>query len=542
MTDDAVATEKAAKPASPASTVLKGKRLAFVYIAMLFCILLVALDQTILATALPRIASDFNSFKLQGWTASSFILAQSVFLLFFGQSLRIFSAKSVLLVTVFVFEIGSTVCGAAQNMGTLIAGRTISGLGSAGMFVALLLVTSQITRLEDRPKYMGMMGSAFGLASIIGPLIGGGLTDHATWRWCFFLNLPVGGVAVVAVAFLLKAVPPPGSDPTSKRSRKDLLIQVRGMDWIGTVLVAGAVTSLVLGLQWGGNTKPWNDPAVIVTLVLAGVIAVMFVLWERWVGDRAMVPVKIFKSRSIYAIMIFRFFNRFFMLLFSFYIPIFYQVARHHSATKSGIDLLPYLLAFLLTTGITGFVVSKTGYYYPFLVASPFFLATGSGLMYSISPSTSSEKLIGCQILAGIGAGLGMQNSLVAIQVEFKDHPTLLAQAQSVASFGQFLGGMVGVSVGEPVFASGLTKYLARYAPDAPAEIIKNAPTTIYSALPAELIPRVVRAYVDSLRVVFLVGVPAAGFGLIAMLFIANIKIEKTETAVGDAEKGDHEV
>ncbi|KAJ7247006.1 MFS general substrate transporter [Mycena rebaudengoi] len=510
---------------------------------MLFCVLLVALDQTILSTALPRIASDFDSFKLQGWAASSFVLAQSVFLPFFGQSLRIFSAKSVMLVGVAVFEIGSVVCGAAQNMGTLIAGRTISGLGSAGMFVALLLITSQITRIEDRPKYMGTMGGAFGLSSIIGPLIGGGLTEHATWRWCFFLNLPVGGVAIVAVAFLLKAAPPAGSDPT-KRSHKDLLSQVRGIDWIGTVLVAGAVTSLVLALQWGGNIKPWKDTAVIVTLVLAGVIAVIFVLWERRVGDRAMVPVKIFKSRSIYAIIMFSFFNRFCQLLFSYYIPIFYQVARHHSPTNSGIDLLPFLLAFLITAGIAGFGVSKTGYYYPFLVASPIVLAIGSGLMYSISTSTSNATLIGFQILVGMGVGLGMQNALVAIQVEFKDHPTLLAQAQSVTSFGQFLGGMVGVGVGEPVFAFGLTKYLARYAPDAPAEIIKNAPTAIYSELPAQLVPHVVRAYVDSLRVVFLVGVPAAGFGLLAVLFISNIKIEKTVTAVGDAEKGggDHEL
>jgi MFS family permease len=229
-----MATEKTAEPDSPpASTVLEGKRLIFVYIAMhgdspstqafgsflfqvvlrtarcigsnnimyvfsiLFCRSLIGIDIT-LATALPRIASvrlssststadgptsthfvqDFDSFKLQGWAASSFVLAQSVFLPFFGQSLRIFSAKSVMLVGVAVFEIGSVVCGAAQNMGTLIAGRTISGLGSAGMFVALLLITSQITRLEDRPKYMGMIGGAFGLSSIIGPLIGGGLTEH----------------------------------------------------------------------------------------------------------------------------------------------------------------------------------------------------------------------------------------------------------------------------------------------------------------------------------------------------------------------------
>ncbi|KAJ7150499.1 ABC transporter [Mycena crocata] len=491
----------------PVSTILTGRRLAVVFVAILLAVLMVALDQTILATALPRIASDFNSFSLQGWVATSFVLTQSVFLLFFGQVLRIFPAKWVLVATMAIFEVGSLVCGLAQNIGALIAGRAVSGLGAAGMFVAMLQVVSQATRLEDRPKYMGMLGGVFGLSSIIGPLIGGGFTDHATWRWCFFINLPIGGVSLAAVSFLLKSAPPLGVDPT-KRSRKDILEQVRNIDWVGAVLVAAAVTSLVLALQWGGNTKHWNDKAVIVTFVFAGVIAITFVFWEIFVGDGAMMPVRIFKSRSIYAIISFSFLNRFTQLLFSFYIPIMYQVARGHSAVKSGIDLLPLLLSGMVTVIGSGIIVSKFGYYYPFLLGAPLFLAVGSGLFYSVGLSTSSATLVGFQILVGIGTGMGMQNSVVAIQVEFKDEPKLLGQAQSLASFGQFLGGMMGLSVAEPVFASELTHFLARYAPDAPAAIARNSPTAIYSDLPAEIIPGVLKAYIESLRIVFVLGVP----------------------------------
>ncbi|KAJ7646418.1 major facilitator superfamily domain-containing protein [Mycena polygramma] len=206
-------TEKGHVPAPNEDTILMGRKLAVIFVAILLSVLLIALDQTILATALPRIASDFQSFTLQGWVATSFILAQTVFLLFYGQVLRIFSAKWVLVASISIFEIGSLLCEVSQNVNQLIAGRTVSGAGAAGIFVAMFQILAQVTRLEDRPRLFGMFGAVFGLSSIIGPLIGGAFTDHVTWRWCFFINLPVGGVSLTAVTFLLKASPPLGSDP-----------------------------------------------------------------------------------------------------------------------------------------------------------------------------------------------------------------------------------------------------------------------------------------------------------------------------------------
>jgi len=298
------------------------------------------------------------------------------------------------------------------------------------------------------------------------------------------------------------------------------------------------MTCLGLALQWGGNTKPWNDKAVIITFVFAGVIAIAFFLWERHVGDAAMAPLNIFKSRSIYAIMTFGFLNRFTQLLFSYYLPILYQVVRHHSATKSGIDILPMLVAGIVILIVSGILVSKFGYYWPFLITAPPFLAVGSGLLYTISQTTSSAKLAGFQILVGASTGFGMQNSIVAIQVEFKDQPKLFAQAQSVASFFQFLGGMIGLSVAEAVFASELTRFLARYAPGAPAATIaiaRNSPTAIYTDLPPALVPGVVRAYVESLRIVYVLGVPVAGLSLVAAFCVKNIRIVKE--AQGESEK-----
>ncbi|KAJ7286552.1 ABC transporter [Mycena rebaudengoi] len=523
----------------PEDLILTGKQLAAVFVALLLSMFLIALDQTILSTALPRIASDFNSFSLQGWVATSFVLAQTVFLLFYGQLLRIFPAKWIMVSSILIFETGSLVCGLAQNVDQLIAGRVVSGVGAAGMFVAMTQVISQVTRLEDRPRLIGLFGAVFGLSTVIGPLIGGAFTDHVTWRWVFFINLPIGGVSLTAVLLLLKASPPLGADRT-KRSPKDIFQQVLRLDYVGAILVAGAVTSLVLALQWGGNTKPWDDKAVIICFVFAAVLTVVYIVWETRLGDRAMVPTAIFKSRSIYAILAFCLLTRFSLLLFSYYIPIYYQAVKHRSATNSGIELLPFMLGVVVTVISTGQIVGKFGYYWPFLVAAPMILAIGSGLLYTLETTSSAATIIGFQILAGVGTGMGMQNSLLAMQVEFNSTPTLIGQANSMASFAQFLGGTLGLGIAEPVFATQLAKLLLKYAPDAPDRIVKESPTAIYTQLAPEMRAGVVRAYAEALRIVFVLGVPVAGFALVCALFIGNLRIVKTGAGEekDDAEKG----
>jgi len=287
------------------------------------------------------------------------------------------------------------------------------------------------------------------------------------------------------------------------------------------------VTCLVLGLQWGGNEKPWNSAAVIVTLILSGVVAVIFILWERYLGDKALVPLGIFKSLSIYAVVAYCFTTRFALLLFTYYIPIYYQAGRGDSATKSAVLLLPLMLSVVISVIVSGQIVGRTGYYWPWLLGGPVFLAVGSGLMYTVTEFIGSSNIVGYQILLGVGIGTTMQNSLIAMQAEFNTNPRLLAQATSMASFGQFLGGTIGLAAGEAAFSTQLSKNLAQFAPSAPAAIVKKSPTSIYSQLPADIIPSVVHAYVRSLRVVYIIGVPVAILAIILVLLIKNINIRR---------------
>ncbi|KAG8748817.1 hypothetical protein FRC11_011852, partial [Ceratobasidium sp. 423] len=285
--DDLIESKVEVLEEEPNSGYLRGAKLYIVATCLLVTFLLVALDQTILATAIPRITSDFHALDEVTWIASVYFITQASFMLVFGQLTSVIAGKWVFLGSLFMFEVGSLLCGVSTNVYFLIAGRAVAGIGAAGIAVGSLAVGATIVRLEDRPIFMAGAGGCMALANIIGPILGGALADHVSWRWCFYINLPCGAVSAAGALIALPTI-----KPSSDGDHRPVWHRIVRMDWVGAVLCIGMVSSLLLGLQWGGTSKSWDDPTIIGLLVTFGVSTVLLVGWQHYLGSRAMIPLK----------------------------------------------------------------------------------------------------------------------------------------------------------------------------------------------------------------------------------------------------------
>jgi len=296
------------------------------------------------------------------------------------------------------------------------------------------------------------------------------------------------------------------------------------LDWIGAVLTLGAVTSLLLALQWGGNTKPWKDPTIIALFVSSGVLCIIFVLWEHRLGpDKAMVPLKIFNSPTSVCCVLAIFFVNMAFLFPAYYLPLWYQ-AKGSSATHSGLDILPFLISVVIGAGVTGAIITKTGRYWWFLFLSPLFISVGGGILYTLAASTGTPRLIGYQIIYGAGIGCCIQNFMVAIQAEYAFDEKMIPQATSVATFSQVIGNVVGIAIAGSVFSNQLKLNLVRYVPNLSPEDLQRIlqSVTIVSTLPNEVRSQVLISYVRALDPVFLIGVPAGALTCLVSWWIAD--------------------
>ncbi|EJD43057.1 MFS general substrate transporter, partial [Auricularia subglabra TFB-10046 SS5] len=373
--------------------------------------------QTIVSTALPRIVSQFNGLSQVTWVVSAYLLTQAGFMLTGGQLLTIVPTKIIFLLAISVFEIGSLICAVASSMEVLIFGRAFAGLGAACM-------------------------------SHRGKRLSGVLTSVGSWRWCFYINLPFGGLAIATVSLFLrshKTRVKPGTEHLTQREKW------KKVDIVGSFLCLGMVTSLLLPLQWGGNTKPWNDKVVIALFCVFGVLLAMFVAWEARMGENAILPFSLIGQAAQLGICIEAFFIMVAMLLVVYYLPLWYQ-AQGHTATQSGIGSAPVSLTTVLVAMLTGVVINFTGRYWPWLVVSPLLISVGSGLLYTIDESTANAKVIGYQILMGVGAGGAIQNVLIAVQAEHADQEHMVPQATATVTWTQLLGGIIGIACVDPVY------------------------------------------------------------------------------------------
>ncbi|KAL5040945.1 hypothetical protein BDW71DRAFT_212603 [Aspergillus fruticulosus] len=493
--------EKAAANAAAAEPEYPGfAKVAVIILGLFLCVFLVALDQTIIGVAIPEITNQFKSIEDIAWYGSAYFLTSTALQPSYGRLYKIFSAKWAFLCAVFLFELGSLICAVAPSSTVLIVGRAVAGIGVAGIFSGALVIIALCVPLPKRPLVFGMFGMVWGIASIAGPLLGGAFTDSVSWRWCFYINLPIGGISMVIIIFILQL-------PEQNQSSKDtpLLGRIKQLDFIGAALLIPSIICLLLALQWGGNKYAWSNGRIIGLFVTFGVLAILTVFSQIKLGDRATLPPRIMTQRSVITSTTFAllFGGSFFVLVY--YLPIFFQSVRGSSAMTSGIQLLPLMLATVVSSVSTGILVTIFGYYTPFLIGSTAIASIGAGLVTLYSIDISSGKWIGYQILLGAGVGAGFQVPMTAVQTALASTPDDIPQGTAAVMFFQTLGGALFIAVAQSLFQNGLIDGVVKYAPSVdPDAIVKAGATEMRRVLEQlgqlDQLENVILAFLDGLR------------------------------------------
>ncbi|KAL2215069.1 major facilitator superfamily [Thermoascus aurantiacus ATCC 26904] len=426
-------------------------------LAMTMVGFVILLDMSIISTAIPRITSEFHSLQDVGWYGSAYQLASSSLQPLTGKLYSNFRAKWTFLVFFFVFELGSLLCGVATSSKMLIVARAVAGLRSAGLMNGLLTITSACIPLHKRPTYLGALMGVSQPGIVTGPLIGSAFTTYTTWRWCFYINLPIGAlVAILLVSINIPDTVRPGELSVFQTITTQL-------DLVGFALFGPAAIQFFLALDYGGNQYSWNSATVIGLFCGAGGTFIVFLVWEYFKGDEAMIPFSMVRRRAVWSACLVQLFfgmNN----LAAYYLPIYFQAVKGATPMLSGVYMLPSIISQLFGAVVSGAAVGKLGYYLPWSLGSAMLSAVGNGLLSTLSSSTTTAKWIGYQILLGFGRGIGMQMPMIAVQNSLP--PTMVSISMSLLSFFQTFGAAAFLTLGDTVVTAPaqLAAVLAAYS------------------------------------------------------------------------------
>ncbi|GAM88504.1 hypothetical protein ANO11243_065370 [Dothideomycetidae sp. 11243] len=511
-----------------------GKRL-LVMLALCMAVFLAALDVTIITTAIPTIVEHFKSPAGYTWIGSAFLLGNAASVPTWGKVSDIFGRKPILLAANIVFLVGSLVCALSNSIGMLIAGRAVQGLGAGGLIVLVNITIGDLFSLRNRGAYYGMIGGVWAFASAAGPIIGGAFTQRVSWRWCFYINVPLDGAAFLIILIFLKVHTP----------KTPLMAGLKAIDWLGSLLVVGGTLMFLFGLTFGGSSHPWNS-AIVLCLIIFGVVTlVIFFLVEWKVAKFPVIPLQIFKTRSVAACYVCVALHGFCFIASNFYLPLYFQASKGASPLLSGVYVLPTCVALSIGTLAVGIVIRKTGRFLDFMYGGFSFMTLGYGLLINLHADSSLAKIILYQIFTGLGIGPLFQAPLIALQAHLK--PRDMAPATATLGFMRQLSTSASVVIGGVIYQNQMrgksAELIKTLGPQLGQELSGSgagANTQLVHQLPQPGKGIAEAAFADSLSRIWILYTVMAFIGLIAVFFVraTSLNTKYTENKTGlEAEK-----
>jgi EmrB/QacA subfamily drug resistance transporter len=490
------------------------KRVRVVFGALLVVVLLAALDQTIVSTALPTIVGELGGIEHLSWVVTSYLLAATVVTPLYGKLGDLYGRKLLLQVAVVIFLIGSILCGLSQNMGELIAFRAVQGLGGGGLIVLAMATVGDLVPPSERGRYQGMFGAVFGVATVIGPLVGGYIVEHLSWRWIFYVNIPVGlaALAVIAIAF---------TAPTERRRH--------AIDYLGAGTLAGALSAIVLFTSLGGTTYDWGSPQLLVLAVLGVVLTGAFLLAERRAAE-PILPLDLFRNRVFSVASAIGFVVGLALFGSVTFLPLYLQVVKEKSPSASGLLLLPLMAGVLVASIGSGQLITRMGRYRVFPIVGTALMTVAMVLLSRLWVDTPIVVADVYVLILGLGLGFVMQVLVLAVQnaVDYEH----LGVATSGATLFRSIGGSIGVALFGAIFANRLGAELAGALPPG-TRIPAAADPDAIRALPPAVHTPFVEAFASALQIVFLAAVPISILAFALTWFLREVPLRKTVEAEG---------
>ena len=477
--------------------------------ALMLVVLLAALDQTIVSTALPTIVGDLGGLSHLSWVVTAYLLASTVTGPLYGKLGDLYGRKIVLQAAVVLFLVGSALCGISENMAELISFRALQGLGAGGLMVVAIAVVGDIIPPRDRGRYQGLFGAVFGVSTVVGPLLGGFFVDNLSWRWIFYINLPVGAVALLVIGATFHA--------------PSVRVQ-HAVDYLGAALLAGGLACLVLLTSLGGTTYAWSSPEIVVLGVAGVVLLGLFPLAEMRCPE-PLLPLSLFRSRIFVVSSSIGFIIGVALFGSVTFLPLFLQIARGKSPTTAGLQLTPMMAGVLVTSIASGQIISKVGKYRVFPIVGTAVMSAGMGLLSQIGLGTSSLAISLYMLV--VGAGLGMVMQVLVLAVQNAVQPRVMGVATSGSIMFRQIGGSVGVAVFGAIFANRLSTNLASSLPRG-AHGPKTAAPAVVKKLPPHLHSIYVHAFANALHPVFLTGAAIAALSFLLTWFLKEVPLRRT--------------